>query len=615
MGDPNSARKGITREQWRYSFAVLRYIRPYWLPFATGLVLLALSAVLVVLITALLGLLLVPDYSGELPGGAFSEWLIRSVQINADWGSTGATLTVLIALLLIQGVFSFFRVYLFSYVSERAMLALRTDTFRTMVCMPMQFFNERRVGDLVSRISSDITTIQETLTVTAAEFIRQTIIIIIGIGWLVAQSYHLTLVMLGSLPVIIVLIAVFGRYIRRLGKQTQDKVAESGIIVTEALTGIVNVKSFSNEAFETSRYFESVRRIRDFAMKSAVWRGMFGTFIIIFLFGALGLVMGVGAWLQQTGKLQPEVLPQFIMVTGLVAGSIGGLAAQMGSLQRSFGTISSVMELLLLKPEPISTSTSPENAVRLKGSIRFDHVSFHYSSRADIEVLRDVWFDVRPGQQVALVGASGSGKSTIAALLLRFYDPVAGRILIDDKPVEEYDLTYLRRQMAYVPQEVILFGGTIRENIAYGRPEAGEAEIIEAARQANAWEFIQSFPQGLDTVVGERGIQLSGGQRQRVAIARSVLRDPSILILDEATSSLDSESEQVVQQALENLMRNRTSIVIAHRLSTIRQADLIVVLEHGRVKEKGTHDELMALTGGVYRRLTDLQFHPGNVVT
>jgi ABC-type multidrug transport system fused ATPase/permease subunit len=529
------------------------------------------------------------------------------IPAREEWGATGLTLSALIGLLLIQGVFSFFRVYLFSYVSERAMFALRTDTFRNIIGMPLQFFNERRVGDLVSRISADITTIQETLTVTAAEFIRQTIIIVIGVGWLVSQSYKLTLVMLASLPVIIILIAVFGRYIRKLGKQTQDRVAESGVIVNEALTGIVSVKSFANEAFETSRYSRSVSHIRDFAMKSAVWRGMFGTFIIIFLFGALGLVMGVGAWLQQTGELSREILPQFIMITGLVAGSIGGLASQMGSLQRSFGTISSVMELLEMKPETINES-APRVLPGFKGRIRFRDVRFAYPSRRDIPVLRGVSFEVGEGMQVALVGSSGSGKSTIASLLQRFYEPNAGEILVDDRPVTAYDLTSLRSQMAYVPQEVILFGGTIRENIAYGKPEATDEEIAEAARKANAFEFIASFPSGFDTVVGERGIQLSGGQRQRIAIARAVLRNPAILILDEATSSLDSESESVVQAALDELMKGRTSLVIAHRLSTIRSADLILVLDQGEVKESGTHAQLMALSGGLYRKLVELQY-------
>jgi len=603
---PDEGRKKLKKEDIGRSVRILHYLKPYWLPFSAGLLLLALSAILVVLITALLGLLLVPDYAGEMPGGGMTQWIIRLLPLNPEWGSTGTTLGALVGLLIIQGVFSFFRVYLFSYVSERAMLALRTDTFRNIIAMPMQFFNERRVGDLVSRISSDITSIQETLTITLAEFIRQTIIIVIGIGWLVSQSYKLTLVMVCSLPVIIILIAVFGRFIRKLGKQTQDKVAESGVLVNDALTGITNVKSFANETYETARYASSVGKIRDFAMKSAVWRGMFGTFIIIFLFGALGLVMGVGAWLQQTGELSKAVLPQFIMVTGLVAGSIGGLAAQMGSLQRSFGTISAVMELLEMTPEPVHDDPVGAPA-SFKGHVSFRDVGFVYPSRKDMQVLRSVSFDVKEGEQVALVGSSGSGKSTIASLLLRFYDPGQGQILMDGLPASQFGLTTWRNNMAYVPQEVILFGGTIRENIAYGKPDASDKEIESAARQANAWEFIASFPSGLNTVVGERGIQLSGGQRQRIAIARAVLKNPAVLILDEATSSLDSESEQVVQAALDNLMKGRTSLVIAHRLSTIRNADRIVVLEKGMVRESGTHAELMAIEDGLYRRMVELQ--------
>ena len=341
-------------------------------------------------------------------------------------------------------------------------------------------------------------------------------------------------------------------------------------------------------------------------MKSAVWRGMFGTFIIIFLFGALGLVMGVGAHLQSTGELPGDVLGKFIFITGLVAGSIGGLASQMGTLQRSIGVIESVMEILSFKTEEISLEHK-EIAHPLKGDIAFSKVSFHYESRQDVPVLRELSFTANSGQQVALVGSSGSGKSTIAALLQQFYLPVQGIISFDGRPASEYSLTELRSQMAFVPQEVILFGGTIRENIAYGKPSATEAEIIQAATQANALQFIQSFPEGMETVVGERGIQLSGGQRQRIAIARAVLRNPTILILDEATSSLDSESERQVQDALDKLMKGRTSIVIAHRLSTIRNADKILVLEKGVIREEGNHEALIA-RGGLYKRLSELQY-------
>lgn len=601
-------KKKITAKTWSSSAGLFKYLKPYWLPYSVGMILLALSGVLVIFITALLGRLMVPGGSATMPGGMMTSMVTDKLKFMQDWGSTGITLSALVGLLIIQGVFSFFRVYLFSYVTENAMMTLRKDTFSTIIRMPMQFFNERRVGDLSSRISADISTIQETLQWTMAEFIRQIIIIVVGVGGLVAYSYKLTLVMLASLPVIIVVMVFFGKFIKKMGKATQDKVADNGVIVNETLTGIVNVKSFANEAFEINRFTSSAKIIRQYAMKSALWRGMFGTFIIIFLFGALGLVIGVGAHLQSTGELSAEVLPQFIMLTGLVAGSIGGLAAQMGTLQRSLGVIEGVMEILSFSPENTALEIS-EIKHPIKGNIKFDNVHFHYESRADVEVLKGLSFEVQSGQQLAIVGSSGSGKSTIASLIQQFYKPTSGLVAFDGKPAIDIDLTELRSQMAFVPQEVILFGGTIRENIAYGKPNATDEEISAAAEKANALDFIEAFPEKWETVVGERGIQLSGGQRQRIAIARAVLRNPVVLILDEATSSLDSESERLVQGALDNLMKNRTSIIIAHRLSTIRSAHKIIVLEKGVIVEEGNHDLLMSKESGIYRRLSELQYH------
>jgi ABC-type multidrug transport system fused ATPase/permease subunit len=599
-------KKKISQESFRRAMGIFQYLRPYSFLFGIGILLLVISGLLVIVITALLGQLISPEIGADLAGGSMMNRMVDQLEFSRNWGTTGQVLTALVILLIIQGVFSFFRVYIFSYVTENAMLALRKDTFSTIIRMPMQFFHERRVGDLSSRLSSDITTIQETLTVTMAEFIRQSVIIVFGVGWLVSYSYKLTLVMLCSLPVIIVVMVLFGRFIRKLGKNTQDKVAESSVIVNESLTGIVNVKSFANEFFEATRFGNSIKTIRDIAMKSAVWRGMFGTFIIIFLFGALGLVMGVGAHLQETGEIGKDVLGRFVFITGLVAGSIGGLAAQMGTLQRSIGVIENVMEILSYKTENIRLRES-EAHKSLQGAIEFRNVEFAYATRQDIQVLNKVSFRVKPGEQVALVGASGSGKSTIAALIQQFYLPSQGEILFDGKPSASFDLSELRSSMAFVPQEVILFGGTIRENIAYGKISASEDEIREAARKANALEFIEGFPDKMNTVVGERGIQLSGGQRQRIAIARAVLRNPSILILDEATSSLDSESERQVQDALDKLMKGRTSVVIAHRLSTIRNANKILVLDQGTIREEGTHDQLIA-ESGIYKRLNELQF-------
>jgi len=615
-------KKKLSKESYRRALGVFRYLKKDWFLFSIGMLLIVISGLLLLVITALLGQLVSPTEGSAMAGGAMTSKLVSGLGFAQSFGTIGQVLTALIALLIIQGALSFLRVYLFSLVTESAMLALRKDVFSTIIRMPMQFFHERRVGDLSSRISSDISTVQETLTITLAEFIRQTVIIVVGVGWLVSYSYKLTLVMLCTLPVIIIVctlpviiivMVIFGKFIRKLGKETQDKVAESNVIVNESLTGIVNVKSFANEAFETVRFLRSISGIKNIAMRSAVWRGMFSTFIIIFLFGALGVIIGMGSYLRSTGEI-PDVLNEFLFIAAMVAGSIGGLAAQMGTMQRNIGVIDNVMEILSEKPEDVSLNEEDKKN-NLKGDIRFDRVSFHYASRPDIQVLKDVSFSIEHGQQVALVGSSGSGKSTIAALVQRFYEPVSGGIFYDGKISSEYGLTELRSAMAYVPQEVILFGGTIRENIEYGKPGASLEEIKEAARQANAFNFIEAFPDKFETLVGDRGIQLSGGQRQRIAIARAVLRNPTILILDEATSSLDSESERLVQDALDKLMKGRTSLVIAHRLSTIRNASKILVLDKGALQEEGTHDSLIASTHdsliakeGIYKRLSELQF-------
>ncbi|MFY8077502.1 MAG: ABC transporter ATP-binding protein [Flavobacteriales bacterium] len=597
-------KKKISKATISSALGLFRYLKPYAFSFFIGMLLLVVSGLLVIVITALLGFLLTPNAQAALPGGALTKSILAAIHWEGE-GMTSKTLVALVGLLIIQGVFSFFRVYLFSYVSENAMLALRKDTYSRIIRMPIQFYNERRVGDLSSRITSDITAIQETLTTTLAEFLRQSVIIFVGVGWLVSYSPYLTLVMLGTLPVIIVVMVFFGRYIKKLSKETQDKVAESGVVLNETFTGVVSVKSYSNEPYEISRYYKRILDVRANAMKSAIWRGMFGTFIIIFLFGTLGLVIGVGAHLQQTGQLPVEVLPQFIMLTGLIAGSIGGLAAQMGSLQRSLGIIDSVMEILAMDPEEIPEE---ETAVEkhFNGTFEFKNVSFNYASRAEMAVLKDVSFEVKEGEQIALVGASGSGKSTIANLLLRFYEATEGTILFDGTPSSDWKLHDVRKSMAYVPQEVLLFGGSIRENIAYGKPSATDEEIKSAAIRANAWEFIEQFTEGWDTIVGDRGIQLSGGQRQRIAIARAILKDPKLLILDEATSALDTENERAVQLALDELMKNRTSLVIAHRLSTIRNATKIIVLEGGHIVETGTHEELM-LKDSAYLKMVELQ--------
>jgi ABC-type multidrug transport system fused ATPase/permease subunit len=465
----------------------------------------------------------------------------------------------------------------------------------------MRFFDTRRVGDLNSRISSDITAIQDIFTTTMAELLRQIIIIIGGILALLYFSVTLTLLMLATLPVMIIAAILFGRFIRKLSKRTQDQVAESNTIVQETLTGIISVKSFANEALELVRYGVSIRDIRTLALKGAIWRGAFASFIILFIFGAITLVIFKGADLMASGGLASEHFFTFLLMTGLVAGSIGGIAAQFSALQKGLGAIESLMELMDEPQEPVDTRSKTLVDLKLEGRVQFKNVQFHYPNREDINVLSGVDLDIAPGERIALVGPSGAGKSTIASLLLRFHDPVSGDILIDGESLASFPLTAYRKRVAFVPQEVILFGGDIRSNIAYGKPDATDAEIMDAADKANAKEFIDSFPEGFETLVGERGVQLSGGQRQRIAIARAILRNPDILILDEATSALDSTSELEVQKALDVLMQGRSSLIIAHRLSTIRSADRIAVIADGAIQEWGNHEDLMAAQGTYFR--------------
>lgn len=602
MAEKEKKKKRLSKQSLRKASRIFRYVKPYAWQFAVGIVLISLSGVFTLLVTRLWGQL---GGVGVQPGSRDEVRSFLDVEIN--FSDLGNIAIVIFAVLVIQAAISFGRVMLFAHITENMMLALRRDSYERIIRMPLQYFNEQRVGDLNSRISADITSIQDVFTTTLAELLRQLIIIVGGILALLYFSPTLTFIMLATLPVMIIIAVIFGKFIRKLSKATQDKVAESNVIVQETFTGIVNVKSFANEALEVMRYLSSISDIRQFALRGAKWRGAFASFIILFIFGAISLVIFKGAELMNEGELASEHFFTFLLMTGLVAGSIGGLASQFGALQRGIGAIENVMDILELEPEPVSLKEKSDAPQTLKGNLRFDVVSFAYASRPDSKVIDNLSFEVEAGQQVALVGPSGAGKSTVVSLVQRFYLPTTGEIFFDDIPASKYDLSELRDQMAYVPQEVILFGGTIRENIAYGKPDATDEEIREAAQQANALDFINSFPDQLETIVGERGIQLSGGQRQRIAIARAVLKNPTLLILDEATSSLDSESERLVQDALEKLMKGRTSIVIAHRLSTIRNADKILVLENGRIVEEGSHTQLMEQDAGAYRGLVELQ--------
>ncbi|MBC5841835.1 ATP-binding cassette domain-containing protein [Flavobacterium sp. F-380] len=509
--------------------------------------------------------------------------------------------------LILQSIFSFFRLSLFVNFTENTLANVRLALYTNLVKLPMSFFSQKRVGELNSRISNDITQIQDTLTTTIAEFLRQFILIIGSFIMLASINIKLTIMMVSVVPLVGVAAVLFGRYIRKYSKKVQDQVAESQVVVEETMQGISIVKAFANEWYEIARYKGRINEVVKIAIKGGQLRGYFASFIIICLFGTIVAVVWYGVQLSIGGEISVGELFTFILYSSYVGASSGGIAELYAQMQKAIGATERVFELLDETPENIkgTNNLSPE---KIKGNVTFKNVAFSYPSRREINVLKDVSFTANFGQKIAIVGPSGTGKSTIASLLLRFYDIESGEILIDGKSIYDFDLENLRGNMSIVPQDVILFGGTIKENIAYGKPDATHDEIILAAKQANAFNFIEGFPEQFETVVGERGVKLSGGQRQRIAIARALLKNPSILILDEATSSLDSESEKLVQEALEILMEGRTSIIIAHRLSTIRSADQILVLDNGKITEQGTHLELINLENGIYKNLSNLQF-------
>jgi ABC-type multidrug transport system fused ATPase/permease subunit len=509
--------------------------------------------------------------------------------------------------LILQSIFSFFRLSLFVNFTENTLANVRLALYTNLVKLPMSFFSQKRVGELNSRISNDITQIQDTLTTTIAEFLRQFILIIGSFIMLASINIKLTIMMVSVVPLVGVAAVLFGRYIRKYSKKVQDQVAESQVVVEETMQGISIVKAFANEWYEIARYKERIREVVKIAIKGGQLRGYFASFIIVCLFGTIVAVVWYGVQLSIGGEISVGELFTFILYSSYVGASSGGIAELYAQMQKAIGATERVFELLEETPENIN-GTNNSSSEKIKGNVTFNNVAFSYPSRKEIKVLKDVSFTANFGQKIAIVGPSGTGKSTIASLLLRFYDIDSGEILIDGKSIYDFDLENLRGNMSIVPQDVILFGGTIKENIAYGKPDATHDEIVLAAKQANAFNFIEGFPEQFETVVGERGVKLSGGQRQRIAIARALLKNPSILILDEATSSLDSESEKLVQEALEILMEGRTSIIIAHRLSTIRSADQILVLDNGKISEQGTHGELINLENGIYKNLSNLQF-------
>lgn len=579
----------LSREVLSEGTRIFSYVKPYRWQFFTGLILLSISSVIFLAVLRLAGLMV------DIASGEAEEFM-----------SLNKIGLVLIATFLAQGIISFFRIYLFAVVSENGIAAIRNDLYSKMITLPVGFFEKTRVGELISRITSDVERLYNVFSIVLAEFLRQIIMLVGGILFLAYITPKLSLIMLGTFPFVVVGAIFFGRFIRTLSKKRQKALADTNVIMNETVTNIRSVKSFTNEEFESTRYSSAIDRVINISLSYAKARGIFAAFIVTVFSGAIIFVIWSGAKMIQSNELSAGELLSFVSITGVIGAAIAGIGNFYTELIGALGATERVREII----GSVGELKDVDNGIRqsIYGKIDFKNVNFSYPTRKDIPVLKDLSLQIEPEKRIALVGVSGSGKSTIMALLLRLYELDSGGIIVDGKNILDYDLQAYRRNFSIVPQDAILFGGSILDNIKYGNLNATEAEVIAAAKQSNSWEFIESFPEGLNTLVGDRGIKLSGGQRQRISIARAILRDPAVLLLDEATSALDTESERLVQGALDTLMQGRTSIIIAHRLSTIKNVDVIYVLQDGQIIEKGTHEELMTIPSGKYKNQVELSF-------
>ncbi|MEE9372416.1 MAG: ABC transporter transmembrane domain-containing protein [Saprospiraceae bacterium] len=590
MLEEKELKKKSEKKNWKSLFWVFEYIIPYKWYFIAAVIILGIGSLL---------FLVIPELAGEMVNVATG----KNPKYGLDLTQLGIVIFVVLA---VRSVISFVIVVLFANVSERGMADLRKALYDKLITQSVGFFESQRIGELSSRITADVEQLQSVFSMTLAEFIRQGTILIVGIGVLAYLMPDLFLIMLFTIPVVVILAIYFGRYIRKFSKKRQDQLADTNTIVEETFQNFSVVKSFTNELYESIRYQNSLKKMVSISLEYAKVRGLFFAFLVFLMFGGILFILWQGAFMVQRGEMDSGNLLSFVIYTVMIGGAIASLGTLYTTIAGALGATERVKEIMSRDTE--IDINSQVNNCNISGDIRFDNVSFYYPSRTEVTVLHDVTLDLKEGNKIALVGQSGSGKSTLVKLLMRFYEPTQGSISISKKLLENYPLNELRASVGIVPQEVILFGGTIRENILYGNPKATEDQVIAAAKKSNCLEFIHSFPDGFDTIVGERGIKLSGGQKQRVAIARTVLKDPKILILDEATSSLDAESERLVQEALDLLMEGRTSIIIAHRLATIKNVDCIYVLDQGRIKEQGTHNALIENENGIYKKLAKLQF-------
>jgi ABC-type multidrug transport system fused ATPase/permease subunit len=597
---PEQTNKRLSKKSVSSFMVLMGYMKPYRVLFALGMAALILSTLTFMAFPFLISML--TDIAQGQP------FTLKVGQQVLEVTTRNELMLILLVIILLQSTFSFLRVYLFAQVNERVLADVRSALYSKIITLEIPFFEKTRIGDLISRLSGDTTSLQELMSFNLAEFFRQLVSLIGGTIIIFLISPRLTGLIIVVVPTIVIIALMIGKTIKRMSKDVMKASAEATVITEESFQNITTVKAYTNEHYESLKHRGAVQKILQLAIKASIFRGGFISFIILGLFGALLVILWQATGYVEDGTMTVGTLLAFIAYTIFIGGSVGGMGDLWGKIVSSLGAADRIVEILEI---PSETQIKPIKAVKFDGTIQFEDIQFSYPSRPDIPIFQKLNFHVKAGETVALVGPSGAGKSSIVQLLLQYYKPQGGRILIDGKDAAGMDIQELRANMAIVPQEVILFGGTIRENIAYGDLNADDRQIEAAAKKANCWEFIQHFPEGLETIVGERGVKLSGGQRQRIAIARAILKDPAILLLDEATSALDSESERLVQEALETLMRGRTTVVIAHRLSTIRNADKIFVLQNGHIIESGNHESLSSLPDGMYQNLLKLQYQAG----
>ncbi len=621
----------------RSSLAVLRRLLPFLAPYRARLVLAS-----VFLVVAAASTLVVPLAFRQLIDHGFSATAPAPGSVpRADASRLGPSLPGIVssagtragdaldraaaahvdlyflglfAVAVVLAVSTAARFYMVSWLGERVVADLRTAVYTRMLDQSPEFFETTRSGEVLSRLTTDTTLIQTVVGTSMSMGLRNLFLFAGGMAMLAFTSLKLFAITLGLLALVIVPIVVMGRRVRKLSKASQDRIADSSALAGEILNAMPTVQAFTQESAEATRFGRSVESSFLTAVRRTTTRAWLTTLVITLVFGAIVFVLWLGAHAVMAGTMSPGLLAAFVLYSMITAGAIGGLTETWGDVLRAAGATDRLMELLdaqsfiaaPVAPQPFRVSAA---SARARGglAVRFDHVRFHYPSRPDTLALADFSLDIAAGETIALVGPSGGGKSTVFQLLMRFYAPQAGRIAIGDRVIDSLALDDLRGTLGIVPQDTVIFSADARENIRYGRPDAGDDEIVAAAKAAQAHDFIERMPEGYATFLGERGVRLSGGQRQRIAIARAILRNPPILLLDEATSALDAESEAAVQRALETAMEGRTTIVIAHRLATVKQADRIVVLEAGRIVETGTHASLSE-AGGLFARLARLQF-------